>query len=144
MTELLQALASGRRPRPRALVAPLLVIALLCLVGISVGALARGELREPRTITLVARDLDFFLSGGTTASPRLVVERGEEIRLVLRNEDAGMEHDLTLPSLGAATQRLAKAGTMAEITLRVPDYPGEHDYLCSLHPQLMRGILEVR
>lgn len=148
MTELLRSLASGRRPRPRALIVPLILFMLICAVALSVRALAREartELRtEPRTITLVARDMAFFVAGETARNPRLVVDRGEAVRFVLRNEDPGMAHDLRLPSLDAATLLLQKSGTSAEMTLRAPREPGEHVYFCSLHTRIMRGVLEVR
>ncbi len=149
MAELIRALASGRRPRPRAFLVPLLAVTLLCLVAISVRALDRadspGDLDAGlRTITLVARDMSFFVDGQPMENPRLVVERGELLRFVLVNDDPGMAHDLRLPSLGAATRLLKKSGMSAELTLRAPQEPGEHEYLCSLHARFMRGVLEVR
>lgn len=145
MTELLRSLAAGKRPRPRALIVPLALVTLLCLAGLSVGALARTEPRSgPRTIVLVARDMSFYLPGETARNPRLVVGRGEALRLVLKNDDPGMAHDLKLPSLGAATTILRESGTEAELELRAPREPGEHPYQCSLHAVMMRGVLEVR
>ena len=97
---------------------------------------------EPRTLTLVARGMAFYLPGESAPNPRLVAGRGEELRIVLRNEDPGMAHDFA--ALGKATRLLKAAGETAELTLRAPQGAGEHEYLCSLHPRLMRGVLEVR
>ena len=145
MTELIRALAHGRRPRPRALVVPLLVLAALLAAIFSVGASARSDgAAAERTVTLVARDMAFFLPGQTTANPRLVVARGERVRFVLVNEDPGMAHDLALPSLGEASRRLEKSGSSTELVVRAPATAGEHDYLCTLHAKMMRGVLEVR
>jgi plastocyanin len=63
---------------------------------------------------------------------------------VLRNEDPGMTHDLTLPGLGARTPQLRQSGTSAELTVRMPETPGELDYLCSSHARSMRGVIDVR
>lgn len=148
MTELLRSLARGQRPRPRALVVPLILFTLICLAAFSVRALAREARSEPsvgpRTITLVARDMSFFLPGDSSKNPRLIVERGELLRIVLRNDDPGMAHDLTFPSLGIASPMLRRSGTETELVLRAPQQPGPHDYLCSLHAMMMRGVLEVR
>lgn len=144
MTELIRALANGRRPRPRALVVPFLVVALVCVVALSVSAAARTSRPDERTVTLVARDMAFFLPGADVANPRLVVERGERVRFVLVNQDPGMEHDLALPSLGESSRVLKDAGASTELVVRVPDSPGEHEYVCTLHARMMRGVLEVR
>lgn len=144
MTELIHALANGRRPRPRALVVPLVLLALVFAMGAVGLAMGSGAGVEPRTITLVARDMWFFVPGDPTINPRLVVERGEEIRFVIVNDDPGMAHDLALPSLGEKSPVLRKAGISTALTLRMPEEAGEHDYLCSFHPLRMRGIVEVR
>lgn len=139
MTELVSKMISGDRGRRRLLALPLLALAVACGVGLSVRAAARPE---PRTITLVARGMAFHVPGQTEPNPRLVVERGEELRFVLRNEDPGMAHDFA--ALGKATKLLKEAGEAAELTLRAPATAGEHEYLCSLHARMMRGPLEVR
>lgn len=145
MTEFIRALADGRRPRPRALVAPLVVVALLCVAALAVGAAARTEPGgDPRTVTLVARDMAFYLADGGAANPRLVVGRGERVRFVLRNEDPGMEHDFAVPALGEATRMLRDPGTSADVVVRMPDQPGLHEYECTSHRRMMRGVLEVR
>ena len=130
---------SRARSRRRLLALPLLALAVACGIGLSVRAAARPE---PRTITLLARGMAFYLPGETVPNPRLLVERGEELRFVLRNEDQGMAHDLA--TLGKATGLLEEVGETAELTVRAPAIPGEHEYLCSLHPRLMRGLMEVR
>ena len=149
MTGLLRALADGRRPRPRALLLPLLAVVLLAVAGFAVAALAgMGPLAElgtaPRTIVLVARSMTFALDGAGEINPRIAVVRGERVRFVLRNEDLGMAHDLSLPTLGQSTRALRQSGTSAELTLRMPETPGELDYLCSFHALTMRGVIEIR
>lgn len=149
VTALVRSFASGRQRRPRALLAPLAALTVALGAGWAVAALAgRGPLAgfgaEPRTIELVARKMAFVLPGAEESNPRLVVARGERVRFVLRNDDPGMIHDLSIPSLGEKTPALREAGTAAELTLRLPATPGEHAYLCSYHAVLMRGVIEVR
>ena len=146
MTEFLHSLANGRRPRPRALVAPVLLVVAICLAVLSVSAVARTGDRsgEPRTIEITAREMSFYLPGGAVKNPPLVVERGELVRLLLRNDDPGMAHDLSVPTLEVKTPLLRKSGTSTEVLLRAPERAGAHEYFCSLHALLMRGVLEVR
>jgi plastocyanin len=145
MTELIRALADGRRPRPRALVVPLLAAVALAVAGFAVAALAGvGPLAEPRTIVVEARNMTFVVAGVEGTNPRLAADRGERIRFVLKNEDPGMAHDLTLPELDARTALLRQAGTSAELVVTMPEQPGELEYLCSSHVRLMRGVIDVR
>jgi plastocyanin len=149
MTELIRALADGRRPRPRALVVPLLAAVVLAVAGFAVAALAGvGPLAElgaePRTIVVEARNMTFVVAGVDGTNPRLAVDRGERIRFVLKNEDPGMAHDLTLPELDARTALLRQAGTSADLVVTMPGQPGELEYVCSSHVRLMRGVIDVR
>ena len=148
MTQLqatLHALAPGSRARPRAFGALLLAFAVACGgVAFSLRAAVRPE---PRALTLIARDMSFYLPGDPTPNPRLIAERGEELRITLRNEDRGVAHDLAVPNGNGspkATPVLRGAGASADLTVRVPDQPGRYEYLCNLHARMMRGVLEVR
>jgi len=145
VTELIRSLVAGRRPRPQALIVPLvLLVALLALV-LAVRAAARTDPADgARTVVLVARAMTFYVEGLPDPNPRLVVARGETVRFVLRNDDPGMGHDLSLPSLGSRSRLLRDAGTTAELVVTMPESPGEHPYLCSLHAQVMFGVLQVR
>lgn len=129
--------------RPGVLLVPIAVLLVLAVIGLSVGARARSQ-PETRTITLEVRDMAFFLPDDETPNPRLKVRRGEEVKLVLYNQDPGRSHDLNVESLDLATRMLRAVGESAELTLHAPAEPGEHAYVCSLHTQMMRGVLEVR
>ena len=146
MTELIRSLANGERPRPKALLVPLALVVLLALAGFAVAALAGvGPLAEgPRTIEIVARDMKFVVPGSEVVNPRIAVARGERVRFVLRNLDPGMAHDLALPSLGARSKVLRESGTETELLLRMPESAGEHEYRCSFHAVLMRGVVDVK
>ena len=112
----------------------------LALWAAGVGLDAAPETREVR---LVARDMAFYLPGGEVPNPTLRLAAGERVRLVLVNDDPGMLHDMVAQGLGAATPLIERGGT-ASVELRAPATPGSHEYLCSLHPVLMRGLIEVR
>jgi plastocyanin len=112
----------------------------LVLVAAGLGLEAGSEAREVR---LVARDMAFYLPGDDTPNPTLRLAAGERVRIVLENADPGMVHDLVAAGLGVATP-LVEGGGSAGVELRLPGTPGTHEYLCSLHPVLMRGLVEVR
>jgi hypothetical protein len=151
MTQLLatlDALTPGRTTRPRALLVPLVALLIVCGGVALVVQAAVGP--EPREVTLLARGMSFYLPDDPTPNPRLVVERGEEIRLVLRNEDSGIPHDVAVPFGDSgdggrqATRELRGAGDTADLTFRAPEAAGEYEYVCTLHARMMRGVLEVR
>jgi Cupredoxin-like domain len=147
MTQLLATLdsyAPGRPLRWRALLVPLLALAI---AGGGV-ALAVGATRpEPREVTLVARGMAFYLPDDPTPNPRLVVASGEPLRLLLRNDDRGMPHDLAVPDDDGdwiRTREVRGAGETAALTFEAPDTPGTYEYVCLLHSRMMRGILLVQ
>ena len=137
MTELIRRISH----RPRALLLPLALIVLAAVAGLALRAAARPE---ARTVTLVARDMAFYVAGDPTPNPRLLASPGESLRLELRNEETGMTHDLSLPELERATRPLSAPGESAALELRAPSRPGEYEYVCTMHTRMMRGILEVR
>jgi plastocyanin len=62
----------------------------------------------------------------------------------LRNEDAGMNHDLALPQLDRASRGLLAAGETGVLELRAPSAAGDYEYVCTMHARMMRGVLAVR
>jgi hypothetical protein len=103
-------------------------------------ALPRGG--GPRDVRLIARDMTFYLEGAEQPNPTLRFRAGEEIRLVLRNDDAGMDHDFAIRTWGVATGLLEGKGETA-VTFRVPGTRGSESYACSPHSQMMRGTIEI-
>ena len=101
----------------------------------------RGETRE---LTLYAHDMAFFAPGSAQRNPVLQVFAGERVRLTVVNDEPGMRHDLAVAALGLVIPPLdTTPGSRGTAVLTVPERPGRYTYVCSLHSQLMRGVLEV-
>ncbi|MBA2353750.1 MAG: hypothetical protein H0V80_03670 [Acidobacteria bacterium] len=95
-----------------------------------------------RELHLVVRDMTFFMAGEDTPNPTLRFRAGEQVRLVLRNEDTGMQHDFTVGSWRVASPPLdARQETVLEF--RVPERRGTDTYSCRPHAQMMYGTIEV-
>ncbi len=138
MSTLVKTLWSDVDGRARlALVA--LVCGLLMLVLLPVVAGSRPRVRE---IRLVARDMSFYLDGQPPENPLISVRRGEQVRVTLRNEDAGLTHNFAVKALGVAMAPLKGAGTRS-VAFRAPERLGRYEYFCTPHAQMMRGVLEV-
>ena len=127
--------------RPRALVVPLILIAAIAVAGLSLAAAAKPD---ARTVSLVARDMAFYLPGDGTPNPTLRLAAGERARLTLVNDEPGMQHDLAVEAAGFAIGPLpVAAGSHESALLIAPEEPGLHPYVCTLHARMMRGTLEV-
>ena len=97
---------------------------------------------ESRTIEVTARDMTFYVAGVTEGNPEIRLARGETVRIVFRNEDTGLTHDLVVPGLGATIEAISGQGS-ASVVLRAPERPGRYDYLCTPHARMMRGTIVV-
>jgi plastocyanin len=115
-------------------IAGLVAAALLPMLGAS-----RESEREVR---LVAIDRTFYVEGQPTPNPTLKLRAGERIRLVLRNDDDGMRHDLKIGEWNVVVPPIEGKGERA-LTFRVPDAPGTASYACTPHSSSMRGSIEV-
>ena len=67
---------------------------------------------------------------------------GEDVRIVFRNDDAGIKHDFTIPDWGVATRRLQGKSETA-ISVRVPARRTPPNYQCGPHAAMMRGTIAV-
>jgi hypothetical protein len=115
-------------------VALLTVAALLPIVGRS-----RESEREVR---LVAVDNTFYLVGQRTPNPTLKLRAGELVRLILRNEDDGMRHDLRIRDWNVVVPAIQGKGER-DVTFRVPDVRGVASYACTPHSSSMQGSIEI-
>jgi hypothetical protein len=115
------------------------------VVGVVVGALAAGVPQQPqREITLVARGMAFYLLGDpTTPNPTIVLNPGERVRIVLRNDDRGMTHDFAVPALRASLDPVDWSEE-EHVTFDVPETAGQYEYFCRPHMLMMRGQILVR
>ena len=96
-----------------------------------------------REVVLIARGMAFYLEGDpSTPNPTLEVKAGERLRVVLRNQDRGMTHDFAVPAVAAAMNAI-DWNESGEVTLDVPDTPGNYEYVCRPHVLMMRGIIRV-
>lgn len=97
-----------------------------------------------REITLVARDMRFYLPGSDVPNPTLHLRAGETVRVVLVNQERGMLHDVAVPDLRFALEPIKGGdGARASGLLEVPARPGRHEYVCTLHALTMKGAVEV-
>lgn len=120
-----------------AVVSVLVLTSLAALFVVRAGA--RTDVRE---IAIVGRDMAFYLDGNPTANPTLTLAAGERVRFVVRNETAGVVHDLTVDGLDLGIGPL-ETGQAAAVEFRAPDRPGRYEYYCRPHAIMMRGVLAV-
>jgi plastocyanin len=126
--------------------------AFIAIVALAVAALAprfagnvlRGAAARPpvREIQLVAKGMTFYLDGGDEPNPTIRTRPGERVKLVLRNVDTGLSHDFAVRSWSIGTRLLEGKGEDA-IEFTVPETRGSHQYSCTPHSAMMRGIIEV-
>ena len=95
-----------------------------------------------REVRLVTRDMTFYLEGSDQANPTLTFRAGEQVRIVFRNEDAGMDHDFAVPGWQTKTKLLMGKGEDT-LVMRVPDKKGTETYICTPHAEIMRGTIRI-
>jgi plastocyanin len=110
------------------------------LLGAFAVAVARPT---PREITLVVRGMAFYLEGGELPNPTLTLKAGERVRVVLRNEERGMQHDFAVPAMRAALDPVGW-NESSDATFVVPETLGVYDYWCRPHMTMMRGKIIVQ
>ena len=135
----------GRTPQwrgARGAVAGVLLsaVAVVCLfILLPLTASSRTAVRE---ITLVARDMAFYLEGDSVPNPTIRIDAGEEVRFILRNLDPGVAHNLAIEGWALETAPL-DADASATFRVRAPEQPGSQTYVCVPHREMMRGVIEV-
>jgi plastocyanin len=114
--------------------------AVVFMIAMGVARALMGE--NAREITIVSRDMAFYIEGGSTANPVIEARAGETLRVVLKNRDRGMTHDFAVPSVDASTDPL-RWNEHDEVTFQVPSTPGTYEYVCRPHLLMMKGTLKV-
>ena len=103
---------------------------------------ARSGRRDVREIHLTARGMAYVDASTGATNPTLHVARGERIRLVLTNDDAGYTHNLVIQALQVSTPLLPSGQTQA-VDITVPDNPGRSTYACAAHAEMMQGNIAI-
>ena len=113
------------------------VVGLLVLLPMtaSTGAAARE-------ITLVTRDMAFYLEGDSAPNPTIRLAAGEEVRLTLLNLDRGFNHNLAIDGWNIETVSL-DANESTVVRIQAPDQAGRQPYICSPHSEMMHGVIEI-
>jgi plastocyanin len=120
---------------------PVAIVAVVFMVAMGVARALTGE--NVRQVTLVAKDMAFYIEGDATPNPVIEARMGETLRIVLNNRDRGMTHDFAVPSVDAATDVL-KWDEHDEVTFAVPSKPGTYEYVCRPHLLMMKGTILVK
>ncbi len=96
-----------------------------------------------RDVTVVVRNMAYYVDGENTPNPALRFAAGEQVRLTLRNEDRGMSHDFSVKSWSVATKVLDGKG-QDTVTFRVPrGSNGSTSYTCTPHTAMMNGAIVI-
>ena len=130
------------RAKNRVLVAGI-IIGVVALAASLLPMLASSEPDPVREIRVVVRDMAFYVDGGVEPNPTITVRAGEQVRLRLRNEDAGMRHDFAIKEWTVGTKVLEERGEEDSIRFRVPDQQGTQKYQCTPHSTMMSGTIRV-
>jgi hypothetical protein len=93
-------------------------------------------------IRLVVRDMTYYVEGNSAPNPTLVLHRGEQVRVVLRNDDPGMTHDFAVDAWNARIPRI-HGGEQASVQFQAPAHAGPGTYSCTPHGEMMRGTIQV-
>jgi plastocyanin len=129
------------KARKKAILLGVLVTAAVIVVSL-LPMLASSDLDMTRDVRLVVRDMTFYLEGSDEPNPTLTLRAGEQVRIVLKNEDAGMDHDFAVAAWQAKTKVLEGRGEDS-IVIRVPASKGTESYTCTPHSQMMRGTIRI-
>ena len=95
-----------------------------------------------RDVRIVTRDMTFYLEGSDEPNPTLTFRAGEQVRILLKNEDDGMDHDFSVPAWQTKTKLLTGRGEDA-LVIRVPSRTGSESYTCTPHAEIMRGTIRI-
>lgn len=117
-----------------------IVLGVALVAGIMLPRIVSSR-EDVRDITLVARDMTYYLDGKDEPNPSLRFTPGERVRLTLRNDDRGMSHDFRVTAWGVGTKVLDGKG-QDTITFRVPAASGAPvAYTCTPHTAMMSGAI---
>lgn len=119
------------------------IVAVIAVVATLLPMLASSDLDKRRDVHLVIRDMAFYLEGKGEPNPTLQFRRGERVRLVLKSEDAGMDHDFVVRNWKVATKVVHGRGEEV-LNIKIPRRAGSAVYYCTPHSAKMRGTILVQ
>lgn len=120
------------------------VIGLAVLAATLLPMLASSGSENVHEIRLVVRGMNFYVEGESQPNPTINVRAGEQVRIVLKNEDPGMRHDFVVEGWKVGTRMLEDRGEQDTITFRAPPETGDQVYHCTPHAIMMRGTIRVQ
>jgi len=110
--------------------------AIAVVLALGGSARSRSESEPVREIVLSARDVAF-----NEVNPTLALRPGERVRFVVRNDDPGVLHSITLPGIDSRVH-FVRSGEEVAFEVTVPE-GGRFEYTCPQHLPKMRGRIEV-
>ena len=131
-----------RRHGTRGAVAAVLVAAVGLLCVVLLLPLTASTTDSAREITLVTRNMAFYLEGGTEPNPTIRVRAGEEVRFTVLNRDPGFAHNFVVDAWDLETSFIETEASTT-VVVRAPARPGRREYVCMPHGKMMRGVIEV-
>jgi plastocyanin len=120
-----------------------LIFGVIVAIATLLPMVASSGSDDIREVRIVARDMSFYLEGKPEPNPTLTFKAGERVKLVLRNEDAGMSHDLVVRGWTIGTRLLDDRGEEDSVTFQVPSERGSTTYHCTPHAKMMSGTLRI-
>jgi len=133
----------SHRLRVASIAGTIALAGVICLaIALLIPPTAATSSGELRVIHLVVRDMAYHLSGHSESNPTLHFRRGERVRIVVSNQDAGMKHDFGVDAWQTRTSLIDGIGE-AHVEFVAPSVPGEAVYSCTPHGSLMRGTIHV-
>ena len=131
------------RARNRAIIASL-VIGVAAIAVTLLPMLASPAKDDPiRDIQIIVRNMAFYVDDQAEPNPVITLRAGEQVRIRLRNEDAGVRHDFAIQAWRIGTRLLDDAGLEDSVVFRAPRDKGTQTYLCTPHAEMMRGTIRV-
>jgi FtsP/CotA-like multicopper oxidase with cupredoxin domain len=122
------------------------VAGITLLLGVGAAAIfarvATSGSAGMQEIRLEVHDMTYYIDGQNDPNPTLHVRRGEHVRILLRNADAGMSHDFSVRAWGTGTRLVHGLGEAA-VEFTAPDTVGEETYACTPHGDMMHGTLRI-
>lgn len=118
------------------------ILSIAALVATVLPMVASTELDSRRDVHLVIRDMAFYLDGRGEPNPTLQFRRGERVRVIVRSEDVGMDHDFVVKNWKIASRPLHGRGEEV-VNIKVPRDAESTTYACTPHAEKMRGSIVI-